>query len=67
MREIRANLSPEDSDWLAEFGSEFLSMGLDVEVNQAIMNGSWPNAVYVLEHALERAKEQRAKNPDNYE
>jgi hypothetical protein len=62
-----AKLPAEDSAWLSSLGDEFLDVGADLNYYQAIHDGSWPSAVYVLEHALIRARDRRAKNPDNYD
>lgn len=56
-----ANQLPEhDRKWLLDFYDAHLAMGLDLEVDEAILNGSWPSALEQLESALAKARTQRS-------
>jgi hypothetical protein len=59
-RKVRAIKNRRDPQEMATIIDELMdanySMGADLEYDEAVLNGSWPSAVDILEGALERAK-----------
>ncbi|KKM77034.1 hypothetical protein LCGC14_1374020 [marine sediment metagenome] len=53
----------KDIDTLAkvakELGCRAINAELDVNYYKSILNGSWPQAIEILEEALDKAKERR--------
>jgi hypothetical protein len=42
-----------------DFIDRYMNDSIDAGYNQAVLDGSWPNAIEVLEHALQQAKENK--------
>ena len=62
MRIISMIHAPADREFMEQFYEQYCNEGLDANVNQAILDGSWPSAVEQLEEALTRAKTIREQN-----
>ena len=56
--EIVAKLSEEDQIWMEKFYEKVEGQRIDANVNEAILDGSWPSAVEQLEHGLRKAKQK---------
>jgi len=50
------NFSKSDIKWLDEQFDILLNVESDLEYKTCILNGQWPNAIPILEMALEKAK-----------
>lgn len=61
LRQIASGLSDADSQWLRDFGIEFLHVSTDEQYYRNIVEGSWPDSVAILERALARAKDRVLK------
>jgi hypothetical protein len=62
MRIISAIPAPADREFMEQFYEQYCNEGMDANVNQAILDGSWPSAVEQLEEALIKAKQKREQN-----
>ena len=57
LKSVAGKLNEDDAKWLLEMGAEFAHRSMDRDYCQAIMDGSWPSAVEILERALEQARQ----------
>jgi hypothetical protein len=55
-------VAPADREFMEGFYEQYCNEGLDANVNQAVLDGSWPSAVEQLEEALRKAKTIREQN-----
>lgn len=59
---IIAQLPTSDREWMEQYYEQCCNEGLDAGVNQAILDGTWPSAVEILEHSLLKAQQYRKQN-----
>lgn len=56
---IIEQLPEADKKWMEMFYDQYGNEMMDANVNQAILDGSWPSAIGQLEEALTKAKRER--------
>lgn len=61
---IIKQLPEEDQKWMEDFYSNVDGERLDANVNEAILDGSWPSAIDQLEASLHKAKQNKKDNED---
>ncbi len=60
-RRIVSQLPPLDQEWMDEFYEEYCNSGLDANVNEAIIDGTWPNADEIIKFAREKSLKERGE------
>jgi len=63
-REMMWSTDGEVRSYIEELFNHWQDTAADLNYSEAILDGSWPQAVEILEKSLERAKETRALRAD---
>lgn len=64
-RTLKSGNAAKKNDLIRELADRYWSTSADLDYENAIKDGSWPQAVEILTERLERAKAKCAHAPEN--
>lgn len=67
LRDSRSGSRTKCEKWVKEFFNWFLCADADNNYYECILDGTWPQAIEILERSLEKAKKYKLEHPENFQ